>query len=184
MALPYAPSRRDVKKNLGYVIVRLVGQYKRDLVSRCRRYILATYTRSQPTVFATVMRTYLACWQGNFGLEGRLVLQAADEVAGGREELAALGADSFRHGDADLPRVLAGELQAKGEVIARAMQCPVCQSEHVGDARVCSACGVPLGVPWDVERIRAQLKRWQERLLDLTKASPLLGINRSRVSNL
>ncbi len=37
---------------------------------------------------------------------------------------------------------------------------------------------------WDVQRIRAQLKRWQERLLDLSKANPLLGINRSRVSRL
>jgi len=36
----------------------------------------------------------------------------------------------------------------------------------------------------DVERIRAQLRRWQERLLDLTRANPLLGINRSRVSKL
>lgn len=36
----------------------------------------------------------------------------------------------------------------------------------------------------DTERIRAQVKKWQERLLDLTKANPLLGINRSRVSKL
>src|SRR5262249_27981290 len=36
----------------------------------------------------------------------------------------------------------------------------------------------------DSERILAQLKRWQERLLDLTKANPLLGLNRSRVSKL
>ena len=36
----------------------------------------------------------------------------------------------------------------------------------------------------DVERVRAQLKKWQERLLDLTKANPLLGINRSRVTKL
>lgn len=39
-------------------------------------------------------------------------------------------------------------------------------------------------LPVDSERILAQLKRWQERLLDLTKANPLLGINRSRVSKL
>ena len=38
--------------------------------------------------------------------------------------------------------------------------------------------------PIDEEKIRAQLRRWQERLLDLTKANPLLGINRSRVSKL
>jgi len=37
---------------------------------------------------------------------------------------------------------------------------------------------------FDADRIRAQLRRWQERLLDLTKANPLLGINRSRVSKL
>jgi very-short-patch-repair endonuclease len=39
-------------------------------------------------------------------------------------------------------------------------------------------------LPWDADRIRAQLKRWQERLLDLSKGNPLLGINRSRVSRL
>jgi len=36
----------------------------------------------------------------------------------------------------------------------------------------------------DTDRVRAQIKRWQERLLDLTKANPLLGLNRSRVSKL
>jgi very-short-patch-repair endonuclease len=41
-----------------------------------------------------------------------------------------------------------------------------------------------LTVPVDSERILAQLRRWQERLLDLTKANPLLGINRTRVSKL
>jgi very-short-patch-repair endonuclease len=40
------------------------------------------------------------------------------------------------------------------------------------------------GKDFDADRIRAQLRRWQERLLDLTKANPLLGINRSRVSKL
>jgi hypothetical protein len=30
--------------------------------------LLATHIQPDPTVFATVMRTYLACWQGNFGL--------------------------------------------------------------------------------------------------------------------
>lgn len=37
---------------------------------------------------------------------------------------------------------------------------------------------------FDSARIAAQLKKWQERLLDLTKANALLGINRSRVSKL
>lgn len=36
----------------------------------------------------------------------------------------------------------------------------------------------------DEQKIRAQLKKWQERLLDLTKANPLLGLNRSRASKL
>jgi hypothetical protein len=36
----------------------------------------------------------------------------------------------------------------------------------------------------DTDRVRAQVKRWQERLLDLTRANPLLGLNRSRVSKL
>lgn len=38
--------------------------------------------------------------------------------------------------------------------------------------------------PIDTDRIRSQIRRWQERLLDLTRANPLLGINRSRVSRL
>lgn len=37
---------------------------------------------------------------------------------------------------------------------------------------------------FDVSRIIAQLKVWSERLLDLTKNNPLLGVNRSRVSKL
>jgi len=37
---------------------------------------------------------------------------------------------------------------------------------------------------FDVTRILTQLKIWGERLLDLTKSNPLLGINRSRVSKL
>ncbi len=36
----------------------------------------------------------------------------------------------------------------------------------------------------DEQKIRAQLRKWQECLLDLTKANPLLGLNRSRVSKL
>ena len=38
--------------------------------------------------------------------------------------------------------------------------------------------------PFNVSRIITQLKIWGERLLDLTKGNPLLGINRSRVSKL
>jgi len=37
---------------------------------------------------------------------------------------------------------------------------------------------------FDLEKIRAQLKIWAERLLDLKRSNPLLGINRSRVSKL
>lgn len=37
---------------------------------------------------------------------------------------------------------------------------------------------------FDASRILTQLKIWGERLLDLTKGNPLLGINRSRVSKL
>jgi len=37
---------------------------------------------------------------------------------------------------------------------------------------------------FNIERIKAQLKVWSERLLDLSKSNPLLGINRSRVSKL
>src|SRR2546427_4540164 len=63
------------------------------------------------------------------------------------------------------------------------MRCSRCQHENEQGARSCTRCGGPLG-PVDLERVRAQLRRWQERLLDLTKANPLLGINRSRVSKL
>ncbi len=41
----------------------------------------------------------------------------------------------------------------------------------------------PTVSPIDEVKIRAQLRRWQERLLDLTKANPLLGINRSRLAS-
>jgi very-short-patch-repair endonuclease/DNA polymerase III delta prime subunit len=64
------------------------------------------------------------------------------------------------------------------------MRCPGCQAENAQGAPVCSACGVSLRPPVDADRIGAQLKRWQERLLDLTRANPLLGLNRSRVSKL
>ena len=37
---------------------------------------------------------------------------------------------------------------------------------------------------FDTDRIAAQIRKWKERLLDLTRANPLLGINRSRVSKL
>ena len=37
---------------------------------------------------------------------------------------------------------------------------------------------------FNIDRIKAQLKIWSERLLDLSKSNPLLGINRSRVSKL
>src|SRR3989441_11904518 len=36
----------------------------------------------------------------------------------------------------------------------------------------------------DTEKIRLQIRRWQEKVLDLTKSNPLLGLNRSRVAKL
>lgn len=39
-------------------------------------------------------------------------------------------------------------------------------------------------VPYDEGRIRAKLQKWKERLLDLSRGNPLLGINRSRVTKL
>ena len=44
--------------------------------------------------------------------------------------------------------------------------------------------GIASGSQVDEKKIRAQLKKWQERLLDLTKGNPLLVLNRSRVSKL
>jgi len=35
-------------------------------------------------------------------------------------------------------------------------------------------------VGFDMEKIKAQLKRWQEKLLDVSKGNPLLGLNRTR----
>ncbi len=64
------------------------------------------------------------------------------------------------------------------------MKCSRCETECPPRAISCPKCGLPLSRVIDTERVRAQLKRWQERLLDLTKGNPLLGINRSRVSKL
>lgn len=33
---------------------------------------------------------------------------------------------------------------------------------------------------FDIDKIKAQLKRWQEKLLDVSKGNPLLGLNRTR----
>ena len=63
------------------------------------------------------------------------------------------------------------------------MRCSRCQHDNADSARSCARCGTFLASV-DLDRVRAQLKRWQEHLLDLTKANPLLGINRSRVSKL
>ena|SRR5437867_11002737 len=68
MPVPYAASRQDVKINLGYIASRSVSYLKRAMF-HISPILLATYTQPEPTVFDAVMRTYLACWQGNFGLE-------------------------------------------------------------------------------------------------------------------
>ena len=44
--------------------------------------------------------------------------------------------------------------------------------------------GTSSGPPVEDQKIRAQLKKWQEKLLDLTKSNPLLALNRSRLSKL
>ena len=64
------------------------------------------------------------------------------------------------------------------------MLCSHCSHDNASGVTSCVSCGAPLVRAIDLERVRAQLKRWQEHLLDLTKANPLLGINRSRVSKL
>lgn len=38
--------------------------------------------------------------------------------------------------------------------------------------------------PVDRERVRVQMRVWQDRVLDLTKSNPLIGLNRSRVTKL
>src|SRR5262245_10822272 len=63
------------------------------------------------------------------------------------------------------------------------MRCPRCQHDNADGAQACARCGTARASV-DLARLRAQLKRWQEHLLDLTTANPLLGINRSRVSKL
>src|SRR5437667_4279569 len=70
MPVPYAASRQDVKINLGYIASRSVSYLKRAMF-HISPILLATYTQPEPTVFDAVMRTYLACWQGNFGLAAR-----------------------------------------------------------------------------------------------------------------
>jgi Protein of unknown function (DUF4011) len=42
---------------------------------------------------------------------------------------------------------------------------------------------VPVAVV-DPDRVKAQMRRWQDRVLDLTKSNPLIGLNRSRVAKL
>ena len=44
----------------------------------------------------------------------------------------------------------------------------------------------PSGVPssWKTDKIRAELREWRKRLLDINQSNPLLGLNRSRVSKL
>ncbi len=44
----------------------------------------------------------------------------------------------------------------------------------------------PSGIPssWESDKIRAQLREWQKRLLDMNKSNALLGLNRARVSKL
>jgi hypothetical protein len=37
-------------------------------------------------------------------------------------------------------------------------------------------------VPSIRDRVKAQIRRWQDRVLDLTKSNPLIGLNRSRVA--
>lgn len=37
---------------------------------------------------------------------------------------------------------------------------------------------------FDLARIRAQLRRWQDQVLDITKSNPLIGLNRSRAAKL
>src|SRR3990172_11388009 len=64
----YAAGRRQVKNYLGYTLRHDFCLYTRQKASPCHRRLLATDTRREPTVFDAVMRTYLACWQGNFGL--------------------------------------------------------------------------------------------------------------------
>jgi len=68
--------------------------------------------------------------------------------------------------------------------VTTAMPCTRCGTENVSLGRVCPSCGRVLLEAAGLERIRAQLARWQERLLDLTRANPLLNLSGSRVSKL
>jgi very-short-patch-repair endonuclease len=62
----------------------------------------------------------------------------------------------------------------------------------VNDEGVGVAAGTPTPVPKpptpisavDRDRVKAQMRRWQDRVLDLTKSNPLIGLNRSRVAKL
>ncbi len=61
-----------------------------------------------------------------------------------------------------------------------------------GDSRIHAPAAVnaatqgppPPRGPVDHGRVKAQMRRWQDRVLDLTKSNPLIGLNRSRVSKL
>lgn len=40
--------------------------------------------------------------------------------------------------------------------------------------------GMPSVANFDIEKIKLQLRKWQEKLLDMSKSNPLLGLNRAR----
>ena len=60
-------------------------------------------------------------------------------------------------------------------------------AQPAGDAATStSAAGGPgsKSADADRERVKAQMRRWQDRVLDINKSNPLIGLNRSRVAKL
>ena len=53
--------------------------------------------------------------------------------------------------------------------------------EHDAARKSASPSGAPI---IDAEKVKAQMRRWQDRVLDITKSNPLIGVNRSRVAKL
>src|SRR2546427_7806422 len=173
MPVPYAASRQDVKINLGYIDSRSVSYLKRA-TSHSSPILLATYTQPEPTVFDAVMRTYLACWQGNFGLAVRAPANSRGRPASDRDPVLRLraGAPGVAQGRDELGRgvscqgctqqtLSAQKRQEHGSTSSRLASAPragtararflprpfTCPSRRVSEVVGRSACGGPAAPP-------------------------------------
>src|SRR3989338_4351162 len=90
----YAAGRRQSRQILATHFREKSAYLTSAISSSCRSYcflFLATYPGLEPALFDAVMRTYLACGQGNFGLDAparrALPERVADEEGAERLEV-------------------------------------------------------------------------------------------------